>query len=744
MYRPSSFTRKISALVISALILSSLFVNSAFALYGNMSSSYVDITDITGEYSSYLPGETIDVEIKTVNTPAITAAAPSQGWAVQYYTYDATSPASYIQSYVTNSQYNATFDGAYWHATFPAPTVQGSYITEALVYCAVEGSYCWNLLGNAAASRTVQSTMSFRYQVGADNNSNEKPNLKIENIVFGGNNELTVAQQNTSNVDVNPSTLGSTYIWIDDMITPVWTYRWDTLEPSRRNFLYANNGSSIQPQDLYGTHIVKACIDALNIVDESNEADNCLTRTLINGNAAPVPAPSNTCNAPYVMYKGTCTDPVPACQNPPAHFMPSSCIDKIENGRYIERYNFQCESGYVRNGDSCVSKYGYGDVSNESFGPDLKVVSVQVLDYDANLDENLSSYSSNLGVSNRSLKVVVVNAGDEDAYSPYDVVGLWVDFLNGDDEWGWHQMSTKNVNGRHLFLEKGHTRTFSFNIPAQIMNGNKRVNYIYPGKNSIKVTVDRSYNNQFLSQYPDYAGYIAETDETNNSMTIAFDGDSEAVVYNSSNTGSTRVSAANNSNVTVPPAGFEKDVQVATVTQENPFSDTNINTLAGKAAAALYRYAIIGGFPDGGFKGSRPVNRAEAAKFLLLSRYEEVPDNVNNGYFTDVLNSQWYTKYVITAAGLGIISGYGDGSFGPASTVNTAEFLKMLTLTFELQTGLSHRFTDVDANAWYAQYAGIASKYNLFPDRGNKLNPSKLLTRDEVAIAIYQYLNNRD
>lgn len=199
-----------------------------------------------------------------------------------------------------------------------------------------------------------------------------------------------------------------------------------------------------------------------------------------------------------------------------------------------------------------------------------------------------------------------------------------------------------------------------------------------------------------------------------------------------------------------PSSGFEEDVVVnersydPPVVIDNPFSDTDISTPEGGAAAVLYDLGIIGGFPDGEFKGDRPVNRAEAAKFLLLSKYEEIYEVENNGYFWDVKNGEWYTKYVMTAAGLRIINGYSDGSFRPADTVNTVEFLKMLTLTFGLETHLAHPYKDVDHSAWYAQYLGVAHKYDLFPHRrSDRILPASELTRDEVAVAIYQYLLNR-
>lgn len=193
----------------------------------------------------------------------------------------------------------------------------------------------------------------------------------------------------------------------------------------------------------------------------------------------------------------------------------------------------------------------------------------------------------------------------------------------------------------------------------------------------------------------------------------------------------------------VPPAGYEDDVITNFSSYENPFPDTDSSSLIGKSAAELYRRAVIGGFPDGEFKGERNVNRAEAAKFLLLAKLGTVPNLLNTGKFSDVLEGQWYVKFIVQAANLGIINGYADGTFGPGKTVNTAEFLKMLTLTFGLPENLNYSYSDVSENDWFAKYAGIAEKYNLFPGRIIHLNPDQNLTRKDVAIAIYEYLLTR-
>ncbi len=173
-------------------------------------------------------------------------------------------------------------------------------------------------------------------------------------------------------------------------------------------------------------------------------------------------------------------------------------------------------------------------------------------------------------------------------------------------------------------------------------------------------------------------------------------------------------------------------------------SDINKLSKEGRAAKYLFDKGIISGRPDGRFDGEATVNRAELAKFLLLSNGTEVKKAPNSG-FNDLAVGAWYLDFVNKASQLKIISGYPDGSYKPGKTVNTAEFLKMLTLSLDLKTDLEHHYKDVNQSDWFNQYAGIAAMFNLFPDRNEtRLEPGRELTRNEVAVAIWTVLNTKD
>lgn len=174
------------------------------------------------------------------------------------------------------------------------------------------------------------------------------------------------------------------------------------------------------------------------------------------------------------------------------------------------------------------------------------------------------------------------------------------------------------------------------------------------------------------------------------------------------------------------------------------FRDVAANTTDGEATGWLAKFDILKGYPDGSFQGSRLVGRHEAAKILMRAAKKPLMVYFNRGRFEDVEDGQWYTPFVLSAEQENIVEGFDDGRFDPTGDIKTAEFLKMISLTFELPTNLPHQYADVDESQWYAKYAGAAARYNLFPERGFSLEPERPVTRMEVAVAVFNVLKNSE
>ncbi|MBI1934549.1 S-layer homology domain-containing protein [Candidatus Peregrinibacteria bacterium] len=170
-----------------------------------------------------------------------------------------------------------------------------------------------------------------------------------------------------------------------------------------------------------------------------------------------------------------------------------------------------------------------------------------------------------------------------------------------------------------------------------------------------------------------------------------------------------------------------------------PITDVDWHSLEGSAVFFLLTHGIIQGYPDGTFRGAELVSRAEVAKMLILAGSIPITQIENNNRFHDVAEGEWYTPFVMTAAKNAIVEGFPTQRFlfKPSLSINTAEFLKMLTRTFNLREGMSQSYADVPQKIWYERFTGAAWQYELFPDRApTLLQPGRLLTRREVAIAI--------
>ncbi|MDD5469282.1 MAG: beta-propeller domain-containing protein [Candidatus Peribacteraceae bacterium] len=128
------------------------------------------------------------------------------------------------------------------------------------------------------------------------------------------------------------------------------------------------------------------------------------------------------------------------------------------------------------------------------------------------------------------------------------------------------------------------------------------------------------------------------------------------------------------------------------------FSDVSSSTPYGEAIRTLQERGVIEGYQDGTFKPGSTINRAEFLKIILEGRTGESADAAYTGKncFPDV-KEEWFAPYVCTAKEEGIIGGYPDGTFKPGQPINFVEASKIIALAFG---------QDVEpiGTQWYEQY----------------------------------------
>lgn len=144
---------------------------------------------------------------------------------------------------------------------------------------------------------------------------------------------------------------------------------------------------------------------------------------------------------------------------------------------------------------------------------------------------------------------------------------------------------------------------------------------------------------------------------------------------------------------------------------------------------------IVQGYDDDTFRPDNPINRAEFTKILIEAKTGQNPTASAAGCFNDFTVDQWFSSYVCYAKNQGIISGYPDGSFGPANNINMAEASKILVNVFEIE------LVPGPESTWYSPYIDTLTAEKYIPDSVNYV--SQEITRAEMAEMIWRIMEEK-
>jgi dextranase len=111
--------------------------------------------------------------------------------------------------------------------------------------------------------------------------------------------------------------------------------------------------------------------------------------------------------------------------------------------------------------------------------------------------------------------------------------------------------------------------------------------------------------------------------------------------------------------------------------------------------------------------------------------------------FQDVTSTYWAYGAIETLAAKDIVSGFPEGTFRPSALVNRAQFVKMLVLTLGLKVEAgSTPFTDVPQTAWYAPYVATAMQAGVVAGMTpTRFSPDEPLTREQMAVLLARALH---
>ena len=163
-------------------------------------------------------------------------------------------------------------------------------------------------------------------------------------------------------------------------------------------------------------------------------------------------------------------------------------------------------------------------------------------------------------------------------------------------------------------------------------------------------------------------------------------------------------------------------------------ADEIVNTEAVEITAGLGLFAGS----EGKFNPTGTVTRAQMATVIVKMLYgsEINADQFKGtGKFSDTaaFEGGWAEGYINLCANLGVVGGYGDGTFKPGQAVTTAEAVTMIINALGIDAG---------TGTWPMTVMAKAEEIELFDEmEGAKPGTNVAMTRDQLAVVAWNGLN---
>ena len=145
------------------------------------------------------------------------------------------------------------------------------------------------------------------------------------------------------------------------------------------------------------------------------------------------------------------------------------------------------------------------------------------------------------------------------------------------------------------------------------------------------------------------------------------------------------------------------------------FTDVKSNDDYAEAIETLAGLGIIKGYEDGTFGADKAITRAEAV--AIVNRIQNLSAAADGAagasLYTDVAANHWAIGDINLATQMGTVSGDGNGKFRPEDQVSYQEMVKMLVVALGYQPAAT------DKGGWPTGYLVVASQYGVLDDTVN-------------------------
>lgn len=170
--------------------------------------------------------------------------------------------------------------------------------------------------------------------------------------------------------------------------------------------------------------------------------------------------------------------------------------------------------------------------------------------------------------------------------------------------------------------------------------------------------------------------------------------------------------------------------------RDNPpkFADVPTTHWAFNDIRFMVEKGIITGMGNGTFGPNMPARRCDLA--IMVVKALNLPTSNVEADFPDVPKAHWAYAHIAAAQKAGIISGFPGGKFAPNDSVTREQMAAILAKAYSLElTGGTAGFKDVSKTSWaYEAIQKVADNGIGKGFEDGTFRPKKLVTRAEVAV----------
>lgn len=163
--------------------------------------------------------------------------------------------------------------------------------------------------------------------------------------------------------------------------------------------------------------------------------------------------------------------------------------------------------------------------------------------------------------------------------------------------------------------------------------------------------------------------------------------------------------------------------------------DVKDNYFAKDSIAYLSKLGVMKGYSDGTFRPEQNIIRAELVTLLVKAK-GHLNATLSEKPFKDMPANHWAAGFASIAAAEGLVKGYPDGTFKPSKNVSRAEAAVIISRFSQasLEAVVLSPYTDVPIDNWAVKDIAFAKKKGMLDYViGTGLEPNSNITRGEVA-----------